>query len=326
MGRNTNPTHWRGATWAFSLIAKVAAAVRESFSGRRYVLGALVVLALGSVVVVVVVVVAPQQPYRVLISIFLHCTQYHDPYYSGGSIGEYQYYDLEYDYWDTSTCRTGRCAKMDCHDSSTHWQLVGVFKESVDMGNDNFFEQLYKHEGYCVWNGDKGSSDYEFMQEMREAWQQDCEQLSDITSSSGRSYYVGTKPEAGGKFVIEMKCARLFFARRFGLTTNLFSPPGNMTYGVYTDSNCKYESGYSYADYQKVVSGTSAASSWTEAFDRWNSLLNSYKICQPCRAYNRVQTYDSNYGSRRHLAEDEDGQGEEEQWGYNCYDDAGYRK
>jgi len=95
-----------------------------------------------------------------------------------------------------------------------------------------------------------------------------------------------------------------------------------MAYGVYTDSNCKYEVGFSYADYQYTVSGTSAAKNWTKVFDRWNTLLNSYKICQPCRAYNRVKTYES----RRNLAEDEDGQGEEEQWGYNCYDDAGYRK
>jgi len=160
-----------------------------------------------------------------------HCPQYHDPDYSGGSIGEYQFYDLQYNKWDTSTCQTGRCAKMDCHDPSTHWKLVGVFKESVDFGNDNFFEQLYKHEGYCVWNGDKGSSDYEFMQNMREEWQQDCEELSGITDVNGKSYYVGTKPEAGGKCVTEVKCVRLYFRLNFW-THGHFLPLASRKHGL----------------------------------------------------------------------------------------------
>ena len=45
---------------------------------------------------------------------------------------------------------------MDCHErsSSTHWKLVGVLKETEGMYD--FTEQLFKHEGYCVWGDDDG--------------------------------------------------------------------------------------------------------------------------------------------------------------------------
>jgi hypothetical protein len=52
--------------------------------------------------------------------------------------------------------------------------------------------------------------------------------------------------------------------------------------------------------------------------------MTSYKVCQPCRAYNTVKTY--NYDYSRDLVEYNDGKGDAEQWGFNCYDDAGYRK
>jgi hypothetical protein len=37
---------------------------------------------------------------------------------------------------------------------------MGVFKEASYFGNDAFFEQLFKHEGVCLWNDDDL---YEFM-------------------------------------------------------------------------------------------------------------------------------------------------------------------
>lgn len=49
--------------------------------------------------------------------------------------------------------------------------------------------------------------------------------------------------------------------------------------------------------------------------------MTPYKLCQPCRAYNRVVTTDGDNDDG-----DEDGGSAEEQYGYNCYDDAGYRK
>lgn len=77
-----------------------------------------------------------------------------------------------------------------------------------------------------------------------------------------------------------------------------------MMYGIYTDSNCEYESSLSYYDYQRKVSSRSTAKNWGKTFERWNSLMTAYKVCQPGRAYNKVVTYED----RRFLAEYEDGQ------------------
>ena len=60
--------------------------------------------------------------------------------------------------------------------------------------------------------------------------------------------------------------------------------------------------------------------------------MQSYKICQPCRAYSRTKSSDkededdnSGDGNDANSNDElQDGEGEAEQWGYNCYDDAGY--
>ena len=48
---------------------------------------------------------------------------------------------------------------MNCHEPNTHFKLVGVFKESD--GLVDWAEQLFKHEGYCLWDSDT----YETMQD-----------------------------------------------------------------------------------------------------------------------------------------------------------------
>ena len=46
-----------------------------------------------------------------------------------------------------------KCKRMDCHlDDTKHWHLLGYFKEYYYM---DWFEQLFKHEGYCVWQNDE---------------------------------------------------------------------------------------------------------------------------------------------------------------------------
>jgi hypothetical protein len=57
--------------------------------------------------------------------------------------------------------------------------------------------------------------------------------------------------------------------------------------------------------------------------------MDIFKVCQPCRAYSLNQISESNSNGqededkhRRWL--ENDGEGEAEQYGYNCYDDAGY--
>ena len=98
---------------------------------------------------------------------------------------------------------------------------------------------------------------------------------------------------------------------------------GDLELAVYSDQYCKSEqtsSSYSVSNYVKSSTGKS----WSNAFKTWNSLMEAYKTCQPCRAYSRVANTQSD--NSRSLVEYNDGQGEEEMSGFNCYDDAGYRK
>ena len=60
------------------------------------------------------------------------------------------------------------------------------------------------------------------------------------------------------------------------------------------------------------------------AFNTWDAGLDACKTCQLCRSYNRRATYWS--GDRRRVTEHDDGQGDEERHGYNCYDNVHYQK
>eukprot|EP00536_Pseudo-nitzschia_multiseries_P002148 jgi/Psemu1/317814/estExt_fgenesh1_pm.C_280027 len=240
---------------------------------------------------------------------------YHDPRYRGNEIGEYQFYDHITSTWDQSTCQTNRCAKMNCHASNSHFQLIGVFKEAD--GFTDWAEQLFKHEGYCVWDGDKdgdgsgsgdgndGSSDYEFMSNRQDYIAQSCDQMY-LADDDGNTVYRGLTP----------------------------LPGGNITEALYIDEDCTQRSTMSFYDYivkwyvnyyYDQEKGEKVAQSWEANTERWNDLMMDYHVCQPCRAYNKVQMYEDEDRFRlRHLYED-DGGGDEEKWGYNCYDDAGYR-
>jgi len=213
---------------------------------------------------------------------------YYDPNYASNQIGEYSLYDWTTQEWDNSTCSgISNCTKMNCHDtSSSNWELVGVYKSSLGFDNDSFYEQLFKHQGYCLWTT---SSEYSFMQNMRQNMGETCQQVS---TSSYSSAYIGIKPTAGG----------------------------NITQAVYWDSQCHTErTSASVDDYVFRDCG-----SVDETFDKWNTLMEAYKTCQSCRAYSRTSNTDSSY-QQRHLVEYYDGKGNEEKNGFNCYDDANYR-
>jgi len=236
---------------------------------------------------------------------------YVDPRYKGGSIGEYQFYDILTDSWDKSTCQTRRCARMDCHEPGTHFKLVGVFKETD--GAYDWAEQLFKHEGYCVWGGDNEESHdeeggehedvYEFMSGRLESWPEECIQLY-LPDYYGNTLYLNVLPQG----------------------------EGNITMGVFSDESCTkvsttttwsdyivmYYSNYYGSDY-----GQEQAEKWEGYMESWNKYMNTFKICQPCRAYSHtVNVNDDEHD--RFLENENDGEGDEEQWGYNCYDDAGY--
>lgn len=228
---------------------------------------------------------------------------YHDPEYEGQGIAEYSLYDRSSGKYDKSTCHPNtyglyfegsRCRRLDCHEASTQLELVGVFKETD--GLYDFTEQLFKHQGYCVWGGDKQnydydnkeSSDYKFMHNMSEKWVQECTQLKYATDAQGNSLYYDTKP----------------------------LPGGDLTYGVYIDADCTVESKLSYSDVlEKYYQGSNSLPSMN-AIDRWNDLLSDYKVCQPCRAYNRVQVDDVTQYDDEDYEHGDDGEGGKDPWGY----------
>jgi hypothetical protein len=230
--------------------------------------------------------------------------KYVDESYSGGGIGEYAIYDTANGYYDSTACTThgnGNCKLMDCHDpTSTNWKLIGVFKEASFFGNDAFFEQLFKHEGVCLWNDEDL---YEFMSETREgSWSSGCLPTGVSTGQSNGSggtsqLYIDLKP-----------------------TYN-----GNMTYALYTDYICAAE----YEGYQYNVESIAANMGllYGSYMEQWNNAMEVFKVCQPCRAYNLQNSYKSKssysyrrywYGNhRRDLNEEESEQNKFERELYN---------
>lgn len=263
---------------------------------------------------------------------------YHDPGYRGGSIGEYALYNRQEERYSGATCRAQfwwpftRCRRLNCHEAGTRLQLLGVFKETD--GLTDWAEQLFKHQGYCVWgedandgesgdsgdnnNNDNDVSDYEFMQDFYGQYTNGCTQLGYTDPRTGNYLYVDTKPLTGG----------------------------DMTLGLYTDAYCETESSsMTWADYINTYGNNnnegggndnndgqyaSSADQWASSVDRWNDLLSDYKICQPCRSYSLTRevyqqgSHDEGGGSGDQ-EDGDDGEGGNEQWGFNCYDDAGYR-
>ena len=98
---------------------------------------------------------------------------------------------------------------------------------------------------------------------------------------------------------------------------------GDLELAVYSDAYCTTElSSYSVDDYVSSSTGVN----WNNAFAQWNYMMDAYKICQPCRAYSKSYNVQDDDDWGRNLVEYQDGQGNEEANGFNCYDDAGYRK
>ena len=228
--------------------------------------------------------------------ILIFSFQYVDENYQGGGIGEYSYYNPTKQAWDNSACNAhgnGRCAPMDCHETNTTtWKLMGVFKEASFFGNDAFFEQLFKHEGICVWNNDDL---YSFMQTARKNyWPSGCistgMQIKNSYSNSYGSYlYLDLRP-----------------------TWN-----GNMTYGLYSDAICKNE--YDLPDMNVDTISKNLGLLYGSTLQKWNTGLEAFKVCQPCKAYSLKNTYASSnyYGSYSDSSDPNNGY-------FQCYDDADY--
>ena len=237
--------------------------------------------------------------------------QYIDLDYGGEGIGEYQFFDRHAGTWDTSSCiaESGRCAKYDCHLSDSNFKLLGLFKEP---NYGEWMEQLYKHEGVCVWT----EAEYSFMQSNRDAWPCGCTQ-ADQTDENGNTIYYDVKP----------------------------LPEGRMTFGLYTDATCSTEySGvmdpinfigdFGVDDNRRHLDGDDEGegddndnnddgggnyntATLEELLESWNDAFDIFKKCQPCKAYDLHNDASANYNNGDHH-EDDDGDS------FDCHDDAGY--
>jgi hypothetical protein len=250
---------------------------------------------------------------------------YHDPGYKDASIGEYQYYDWRTDTWDKSTCQTQRCARMDCHVKNTHFQLVGIFKETD--GIVDWAEQLIKHEGYCVWN------DVEYQQELNDENGEESDQNSHASADGNSNSAFNFMYKKQDYWSSE--CTKMYLTDSYGNTLYRDIAPlpgGNMTDRLYLDEDCTQKAAMSFREYiikyysyyyYDEEKGEQVASNWLANNALWNELMNDFKVCQPCRAYSKFP----NLYDRRSLNDNgqQDGEGDSEQFGYNCYDNAGYR-
>lgn len=257
--------------------------------------------------------------------------QYVDLNYQGGGIGEYQFWDRQKKKWDATSCNyaeqgsgdknnngdgESRCAKMDCHlEDSETWSILGIFKHK---DHNDWMEQLFKHEGYCVWTDEE----YTFMSSARKAWPEACT-ASSVTNSVGNYIYYDVKPTRAG----------------------------GITFGLYTDTRCMEE--YRGSKSVETVlgnilleggSGDShdngdydfSSYSFSQSLSAWESAFDAWKICHPCVSYDLNNVgYNADDDASRGSAYGTYTYGYDDDYNYNnygvdhgsdfdCYDRAGY--
>ncbi|KAL3918528.1 MAG: hypothetical protein SGILL_004194 [Bacillariaceae sp.] len=225
---------------------------------------------------------------------------YVDLDYQGSGIGEYQYWDRFNNQWDTSACDavgSSRCAKMDCHLENTHFALLGFFKHK---SYDDWMEQLFKHEGICVWTDEE----YAFMQGAREAWPQGCID-SYSALSDGTEIYYDIKPLQGGDITVglytDTQCIKEYDGSDGDINVE------NLLGNFFLENDGSGDQDYNY-DF--------SSDTLEESLARWDSAFGAFHTCQPCVAYDLENTDGTKY------YDDDGGNG---QGGvFDCYDDADY--
>lgn len=246
--------------------------------------------------------------------------------YEGGGIGEYQYWDRDTQSWNDTSCYYGeggdgndnnddaddgksRCAKMDCHLDSTNFSVLGFFKH---RNYDDWMEQLFKHEGMCVWS----EEEYAFMKNARKAWPQGCIDSGTMTDDGEYNLYYNIKPQKNGRIGV----------------------------GLYSDSECLVDYSVTTDEMEDIIgnlfvdgngSGSQdenydfSSDSLSDSMDRWHSAFDVWHTCHPCVAYDIENLDGTKYTSngddyynngRRELGGEYSAQGET----FECYDDAGY--
>ena len=188
--------------------------------------------------------------------IFRNDYQYVDPNYGGNGLYEYEFYDRFNDEW-VSYCADDyyNCRKMDCHLEDTEFKLMGFFKHA---DYQDWMEQLFKHEGVCVWTEDE----YDFMNRMDDFVPEGC-QLTEYADDDGAYLYYALRP----------------------------MPDGDIDIGLYKDYLCSqlYEGEVDVYDLldDGEYGGSGSGDKYTlnETVAYFNSAFSIFKICQPCIAY-----------------------------------------
>lgn len=199
---------------------------------------------------------------------------------------------------------------MDCHLENTHWSLLGVFKH---QNYDDWMEQLFKHEGMCVWT----EEEYAFMKNTRESWPQGCT-ISGKQTADGEDLYYNLKPMKGGRIsvglYVDNRCVVDYSAESSEIEDLL----GNFL----MNNGDSHDSGDNNYDF--------SGETLEESMERWNSAFDVWRTCHPCVAYDLENTSGNMYTGDDYQQNDDQANrklgGEYSAQGdvFECYDDAGY--
>ena len=170
---------------------------------------------------------------------------YIDPKYKGGGVNEYQYY--QNGKYNAAACTDdSRCAKMDCHEKNTNFQLIGVFKQAYYASE--WFPTLLKHQ--CVLDDDT----YQTITTQESQWPEGC---------VATGLYEDAENGSAIQFYLDLQSS---------VTLQL---------AIYIDSSCKVE----YTGGKNVSMDVMAAAvglPTSEQTTAWNQALEQFYYCQPC--------------------------------------------
>jgi len=236
--------------------------------------------------------------------------------YQGDGIAEYQYYNTTKNSWDKTACayaNGNRCAKMNCHESDTSWSLLGFFKHK---SYDDWMEQLFKHEGMCVWT----DKQYAFMKNARKAWPQGC--TASGVEKDGNQLYYDIKPKRGGRISVALYKDDACLSEYSDDTSVVEEILGNF---FFNNNNGHSHDNNNNANYDF------SSDTLKQSMDRWNAAFDVWTVCHPCIAYSLRNT-DGSYFTSQYYGRQLEGESDRQLGGesapkgnrFECYDDAGY--
>jgi hypothetical protein len=153
----------------------------------------------------------------------------------------------------------------------------GFFKH---RNYDDWMEQLFKHEGMCVWSDEE----YAFMKRARRAWPRGCASTGTTVNGDGDNaspLYYDIKPLRNGRIAVGLYTDEQCVTEYPADTSTVESIVGNIFLNADNhDNNNNYD-----------FSGDS----FTESMNRWDSAFDIWRTCHPCVAYDLENTDGSKY-------------------------------